>query len=175
MKSVIDIYNLDIITECDIMLVHRPGNAISYGIREITDSYYNHLAIRVKIDGIYFVIEAEYPRVRMLLFEDWKEINKSRIYRIYAGEKCVKNPLFFVNKKYELVVFLREICLFLCIKSFGNESSITIFLSNKNDENKWFCFELGAEIIGLSNAHLATGNTFEKYYENNTNYIQYGK
>lgn len=138
--------------KCTLLLIHRPKNLISKGIRFFTDSYWNHSAILV--DG--WVIEAEYPKVRKIKYVDWLEINANREVYLIDNLELKNDIRNLVGIKYDLGVFINEL-LFYATK---NE-----YFANRDAPNKWYCHELSAFALGLPNYWKSTGRTLaENYY-----------
>lgn len=141
---------------CTVILCHRPNNLISKGIRFITGSYWNHSALLV--NG--YVYEAVYPRIRKMRYADWIELHQN-IERKYIDYELVNDPNELVGLRYDLGIFINELCFYIASRIFGKYSKTAKFFSNRNDEKKYFCFELSAWCIGKPNSWKANGFTFD--------------
>lgn len=132
---------------CTVILCHRPNSLISKGIRFITGSYWNHSALLV--NG--YVYEAVYPRIRKMSYSEWIELH-SNIERKYILYTLVNDPNELVGLRYDLGIFVNELCFYLTkLKYF----------TNRNDVNRWFCFEMTAWCVGKKNSWKANGFTFD--------------
>lgn len=141
---------------CTVILCHRPNNLISKGIRFITNSYWNHSALLV--NG--YVYEAVYPRIRKMRYAEWIELH-SNIERKYIDYELVNDPNELVGLRYDLGIFVNELCFYIASRIFGKYSKTAKFFSNRNDEKKYFCFELCAWCVGKRNSWKANGLTFD--------------
>lgn len=141
---------------CTVILCHRPKNLISKGIRFITGSYWNHSALLV--NG--YVYEAVYPRIRKMRYAEWIELHQN-IERKYIDYELINDPNELVGLRYDLGVFLNELCFYIASRIFGKYSKTAKFFSNRNSKEKWYCFELSAWCIGKKNSWKANGLTFE--------------
>jgi len=141
---------------CTVILCHRKNNLISKGIRFITGSYWNHSALL--ING--YVYEAVYPRIRKMRYSEWIELH-SNIERKYIDYELVNNPNKLVDLRYDLGVFVNELCFYVASCIFGKYSKTAKFFSNRNDEKKYFCFELCAWCVGKPNSWKSNGFTFD--------------
>jgi len=141
---------------CTVILCHRKNNLISKGIRFITGSYWNHSALL--ING--YVYEAVYPRIRKIRYSEWIELH-SNIERKYIEYTLVNDPNKLVDLRYDLGVFVNELCFYVASRIFGKYSKTAKFFSNRNDEKKYFCFELCAWCVGKKNSWKSNGLTFD--------------
>jgi len=132
---------------CTVILCHRPNNLLSKGIRFITGSYWNHSAILV--NG--YVYEAVYPRIRKMRYSEWIELH-SNIERKYIDYELVNDPNELVGLRYDLGIFVNELCFYLTKLEY---------FTNRNDVNRWFCFEMTAWCVGKKNSYKANGLTFD--------------
>lgn len=144
---------------CKTALIHRTDNIISEEIREITDSYWNHAAVICLVEDEWFVIEAEYPKVRMMELNEWERINIGREIHYTSQYTSKVNPLKFVGKRYALGVFINRLGWYLCNKIKYHKGA-SWFVNR--DPKGVYCFELCAIVQGLTNPWLATGNSFIK-------------
>jgi hypothetical protein len=126
-----------------IILCHNPTNLISKGIRLVTGSFWNHGAILY--NGYVYEFNINGKVVTRL--SDW---NYNGITQ-YREVNLVVNPND-VNGYYDFGVFVNEALFYLT----GWE-----YFTNRNDENKWYCFEYLAYCMGLDNSHMANGKDFE--------------
>lgn len=141
---------------CTVILCHRPNNLISKGIRFITGSYWNHSALLV--NG--YVYEAVFPRIRKKEYKEWLELHKD-IELKHIFDILKNDPNQLVGLRYDLGVFVSELCFYIASRIFGKDSKIAKFFSNRNDVSKWFCFELCAWCVGKPNSWRANGFTFD--------------
>jgi hypothetical protein len=132
---------------CTVILCHRQKNIISKGIRFITGSYWNHSAILV--NG--YVYEAVYPRIRKTPYKEWLELHKD-IELKHIFDTLKNDPNELVGLRYDLGIFVNELCFYLTKLEY---------FTNRNDVNRWFCFELSAWCIGKKNSYKANGLTFD--------------
>lgn len=140
---------------CTVILCHRPNNLLSKGIRYITGSYWNHSAILV--NG--YVYEAVYPRIRKMRYSEWLELHNYELELI--DYELINDPNELVGLMYDLGVFVNELCFYISSRIFGKYSKTAKFFSNRNDEKKYFCFELSAWCVGKRNSWKSNGLTFD--------------
>lgn len=148
-----------------LVLVKRYQNLISAGIRDVTNSPYNHLAVWVKIFGKWYVVEAEFPIVRLLASDKWLEINEGRDLHFTSELEAVNNPLDYVGNRYFAGIFINYLGFHLSKKLykitawkwFNKLSKWFLYRDKKNQE---YCFQLGAKVLGWKQ-DIVTGNDFE--------------
>jgi hypothetical protein len=141
--------------KCFVILCHRPNNLISKGIREVTGSYWNHGAILV--NG--YVYEAVYPRIKKTPYTEWLELHNYELKLI--DYELINDPNELVGLRYDLGIFVNELCFYVASRIFGKYSKTAKFFSNRNDEKKYFCFEMTAWCVGKKNSWKANGLTFD--------------
>ncbi len=134
--------------KCHVILCHKKNSLISKGIRFITGSYWNHSAILVN----NFVYEAVFPRIRKMRYSEWVDINEN-VERKAIEYELINDPNEMVGKSYDLGIFINEVLFYLTKLEF---------FSNRNNENKWFCFEFSAYCVGKNEYWSANGLTFDK-------------
>jgi hypothetical protein len=126
-----------------IILCHNPNNLISKGIRLVTGSFWNHGAIL--FEGYVYEFNMNGKVVTKL--SDWHYNGITT----YIEVDLKVNPRTVIGK-YDFGVFVNELLFYLT----GWE-----YFTNRNNENKYYCFEYLAYCMGLPNSHMATGKTFE--------------
>lgn len=144
-----------------VVLVHRPDNLISKGIREVTDSYWNHSYLE-RENGV--CCEAVWPKVRKISEVDIKAYYDKHNCEYSYGEWYESDVEFskYLNKPYQLNIFWRQPLYYYLAYKYGKAHWTTKQLSNRGDDGSWFCHELCADHKGLKKPHLADG----KYFSN---------
>ena len=141
---------------CTVILCHRPKNLLSAGIRFVTGSSWNHSAILV--NG--YVYEAVYPRIKKTPYTEWLGLHMD-IELYHINYELVNDPNELVGLRYDLGIFVNELCFYIASRIFGKYSKTAKFFSNRNDVNRWFCFELCAWCVGKRNSWKANGLYFD--------------
>jgi hypothetical protein len=144
------------------VLMHRPANLISKGIRLVTGSYWNHAGFKVTVEGIVMFVEAVEGGVRIWTWEKAKEYYDSKNCEYKFLPDCIMERSYVskLSSGYEFMTFPREILYLTSIKLFGN-CYLTDKLSNLDDPSKFVCFELLAYCMGKHYPWRATGKTFD--------------
>lgn len=109
---------------------------------------YHHGCFFVIIEGVPFIVEAAmFQRSRLKKLENWAEERKGYIIAVQEKEVELKKILAELDKPYDNAAALSLITLRITSKWRGHTGSFA--------ENKDFCFELLARVLGLPNAHMA--------------------
>lgn len=142
-----------------VVLVHRPDNLISEGIRLCTDSYWNHSYLE-RQDGV--CCEAVFPKVREISNVDIKAYYDKHGCTYEYGEWYESDIEFskYLNKPYQLGIIWRQPIYYAAMYKLGKRHWLVIKLSNKGDDSHWFCHELCADHKGLKKPHYADGRYF---------------
>jgi hypothetical protein len=144
------------------ILMHRPDNLISKGIRLVTGSYWNHAGFKVQVEGITMFVEAVGGSVRIWSWKNAKAHYDSSNCEYKFLPDCIMERSYVdkLGAGYEFMAFIRDPAYLLSVKLFG-KSYITDKLSNLDDPSKFVCFELLAYCMGKKNPWRATGKTFD--------------
>ena len=147
------------------VLVHRPTNLISKGIRYVTNSYWNHSYVECE-NGL--CCEAVFPKVRVISNVDIKAHYDSYNCKYlftnwYESENGFDK---YLNKPYQLNIFWRQPLYYFLAYKLGNDNYITLKFGNKGNDNSWFCHELSADHKSLKSPHLADGRYFSNLDKN---------
>jgi hypothetical protein len=144
------------------VLIHRPANLISKGIRLVTGSYWNHAGFKVQVEGIMMFVEAVEGSVRIWTWENAKSYYDDSNCEYKYLPDCVMERSYVskLGASYEFMRFLRDPAYLLSYKLFG-ECWVTDTLSNLDDPTKFVCFELLAYCMGKQRPWRATGKTFD--------------
>lgn len=130
-------------------------------IAKETESKYSHGAVKILgYDGIWYVIEAEFPKVRRIPYDEWLIINKGREITEIKNIKVKFDPNNMIGDWYQTGAFINKILW----KLFGKTTKLAKWIINRDYNKQEVCFELQARTIGLINPHLITGIDFEKLY-----------
>lgn len=146
------------------VLVHRPTNLISKGIRYVTDSYWNHSYVECE-NGL--CCEAVFPKVMIISNVDIKAHYDSynceyKYCEWYESENGFDK---YLNKPYQLNIFWRQPLYYLLAYEFGKTHWLTNWFNNAGNDNSWFCHELCADHKSMKKPHLADG----RYFDNRNN------
>lgn len=146
-----------------VVLFHRPKNLVSKAIRLFTGSYWNHAGFLYKNnDGEYYFIEAvENGIMRLTMPQMTKKYGKICEIKFLPEVDSDFDLTTLIGIKYQFSIFW-TFPLFVAIKRvFGTTSKITNYFSCVNNDNRYYCFELVAEVTGKINSHLADGFYFD--------------
>jgi hypothetical protein len=136
--------------------------------REVLGTYFNHGAILVEYpDGKKVVIEAVGHGVIETDYKTWKEKEPKREVWSFIP-KTSGDYNFLISqkgKKYQLSVWYSYALFLLSNKLFGAESRLSKSLSNINNPDKWFCFELMLTCFGDAENSFRAGDYIENNYE----------
>lgn len=149
------------------VLFHRYSNLISKGIREITNSYYNHAGLIFSLDDKLFFVEAvEFGVIVMPVDSMYKKY--SHIAKIKVLDEVETNIPFWEHfgDKYDFTVFGSQIYFYALKQLLGEENSIVKQFSNEKIENAFYCFEFVAYAIGLENSWNSDGTWFSNLDSN---------
>ncbi len=138
-----------------IILVHNPFNwrdpmtYLGYIIRKISNTYWNHCAIVVDQNGIFYVVEATYPRIKITAYNVWVGLyeRKTQLINIdhNLDEAILKARIVkHLGVKYDLLSLAVHLPLFLFTRKWWGSKS-------KRGIDKPYCFELVAWIYDLPN------------------------
>jgi hypothetical protein len=100
------------------------------------------------LDG--YVYEAVYPRIKKTPYTEWLELHNYELKLI--DYELINDPNELVGLRYDLGIFVNELCFYLTKLEY---------FTNRNDEKKYFCFELSAWCVGKKNSYKANGLTFD--------------
>lgn len=136
--------------------------------RIVTNSYFNHGAILVEYDnGDITIVEAIGHGVREVDYETWKGISSDRI--VYSFIPKTSGDWNFleaqIGKKYQFSIWYTYALFLLSKKIFGCKSKITEWFSTKNNEDKWFCYELVLTCFGDEENSFGAGDYIEAEYK----------
>jgi hypothetical protein len=68
---------ISLVQEGDILLTHnyfnilQPVTYLSYGIRKVTKSHWNHAECVIKLNGEWYIVGATFPRCRTIKLSEW--------------------------------------------------------------------------------------------------------
>lgn len=148
--------------ELSVALVHTPFNwrkpltIISYLIRKVTGSYWNHCAVLIEINNVLFVVESDIKGVVMLPFENWATKNQEiKVFQVLSGADKNQKLLYKVGKVgYSFI----DLFWFMPIYLFTGQ-----FYGQKVDgfSNKPTCYEFVAWWLGMKDWYRMTPTDFE--------------
>ena len=142
-----------------VVLVHRPDNLISKGIRGASDSFWNHSYLE-RQDGQ--CCEAVFPKVREISSKDIQAHYDKYNCKYEYGEWYESEVGFekYLNSPYQLNIFWRQPIYYALSYKLGKTHCITKIFNNLGDDTHWFCHELCADHKGMKSPHLADGRYF---------------
>lgn len=164
------------------ILIHNPlslSEPISWcsaANRAITKTFYNHGAILVFDDENFYnngigwhVIEAVGHGVHIVDIDYYNSYSRNRIVSFVdvedLGYKC--NFQFLkeqIGKKYQYSIWWSYPLMEISNTFFGKESEFSLKLSNVNNPDRWYCFELVNTAFNLGLGSTEVGSTFEIDY-----------
>ena len=149
--------------------------------RNVTGSKYNHGAILIFDDvnffgnGIgWFIVEAIGKGVHIVDLKTYMSYSTDRITDIVDVESLGRTPDFEflknqIGKKYQFSIWWSYSLLLISNRLFGENSKLSSILTNQNNPNRWYCFELINKFFGLGLGSSVVGATMVKHYKE---YIQ---
>lgn len=150
-----------------ILLVHTPFNwkrpltIISYLIRRVTGSYWNHCAVLIELNGYHFIVESDIKGVVITPYKNWVKEQEVRIYKVPDTDILKSRVL---SKCGKVGYSFKDLFWFMPLYLITGQ-----FYGQKVDgfSNKPTCYEFVAWLIGLRNWYKMTPNEFEL----NVNYL----
>ena len=149
-----------------ILLVHTPFNIkrpltiVSWLIRKVTGSRWNHCAIMVTINGVKFIVESDIKGVVMIPFKNWVKEQEVAVYGVL--ESSYRNA-----KMYEKVgvsgYSFADLFWFMPIYLLTGQ-----FYGRKVDgySNKPTCYEFAAWVLDFKDWYKMTPEKFKNELEN---------
>jgi hypothetical protein len=141
--------------------------------RNVTASAHNHGAILIEDDqdffGLgkgWFIVESIGHGVHIITLKEYLSYSTNRITNVVDFTALGFPPNFnFLNaqigKKYQFSIWWSYSLFLLLNKIFGHEHSLTKKLTNVNNPDCWYCFELLGEFFGLGLGSAVVGKTIE--------------
>ncbi len=151
-----------------IGLVHRPfsfkkpGTIVPYLIRKVTKSYWNHCCLLMKMDGKWFILEADTPRVHMIPLSAYEDTKLIEVFPLeYSSPETAMNLHELQTKAmsaiYKVKYSLADLLWFMPISIATRK-----FYGKKYESfaNKMTCYEYVAWVLSLENWYKMTPNEF---------------
>jgi len=143
-----------------ILLVHTPFNwkrpltLISYLIRKVTGSYWNHCAVLIEIEGVLFIVESDIKGVTMLPYKNWVKEQEIAVY--YVSDALNKRGKL-LEKVGNVGYSFKDLFWFMPIYLLTGQ-----FYGQKVDgySNKPTCYEFAAWWLGIQDWYKMTPDKF---------------
>ncbi len=141
--------------------------------RSVTGSAHNHGAILIEDDqdffGLgkgWFIVESIGHGVHIITLKEYLSYSTGRITDVIDFTELGFTPDFnFLNmqigKKYQFSIWWSYSLFLVLNKIFGHEHNFTKKLSNVNNPDRWYCFELLGAFFGLGLGSAVVGKTIE--------------
>lgn len=140
----------------------KPGTIVPYLIRKVTNTFWNHALLLIKIDNVWYILEADTPRVQMIPLSAYEDTKLIEVYPIEGESPEGYSNLFELQKKAMSVIYkvkysLADLLWFMPIYIAFNKFFGRRYESFKN---KMTCYEYVAWVLSLENWFRMTPNEF---------------
>lgn len=133
----------------DQILVHNPFNPrkaltyLSWLIRVVCGVFYNHAAIVLVINGVVYIVEATFPKVKITRYDEWQKKYKRVIQHDPIDSKFSEEELQYriisqIGKSYDSWSLLMILKYLLTGRWRGRRG--------RKAAKRLYCFELVAHV-----------------------------
>lgn len=152
----------------DILLLHIPfrwydlRSYLSWIIRKVTKSKWNHTAVLYKLDHVVLVVEALSKGVIATGFQRWEKKHVGYSYKIFRTKRVEpkKTLEFSFGKKYDFWSTIFYQVIYILTKRWLGRI-------DKQSETKVNCSELAALYLEMPNAYAASPEDIFRFLKSN--------